>query len=63
MTQSSQDRALQRLQPVIKVYISADLIELEVYEVGKGTCGAFLVDQEREGEILGVSDLGRKTIP
>lgn len=48
---------------MIKINDPADLMELEIYVLGKGTHGALLVDQRIEGENPGISVLGRKTIP
>lgn len=62
-TQSHQDRAQQQVQPVIKINDPADLMELEIYVLGKGTRGAWLVDQRIEGENPGISVLGRNIIP
>ena len=62
-TQSHQDRAQQQVQPMIKINDPADLMELEIYVFGKGTCSAWLVDQRIEAENPGISVLGRKIIP
>lgn len=59
---SHQDRAQQQAQPVIKINDPADLMELEIYVLGKGTCSAWLVDQRIEWENPGISVLGRKII-